>query len=257
MLDILLFTSRGNCRQQQDAISVDGEVIQASEHLSQRRVDCHALLLGLADGVATSPAAARASKLALGFLSQSLAGSPDDCMDGLMTGRHVRAVQHKLSASLAGNRQSYGASTTIVAAHIVDNRLSVLNVGDSRAYLRHASGEIRQLSRDHTELERLRDEGLLVDGQEYASMYSALSDCLVADPEAVDFRIHRSVTTLHPGDLLVLCSDGVHDVLGDARWLELLAQAEAPIDLAERTREAVLGAGTPDNFSLVVAAIAR
>jgi len=256
LLDILLFTSRGNCRQQQDAISVDSEVIQAAEHLSQRRVDSHALLLGLADGVATSPAAARASKLALGFLSQALTGSPDDCMDGLMTGRHVRAVQHKLSATLAGNRQSYGASTTIVAAHIVDNRLSVLNVGDSRAYLKSASGEIRQLSRDHTELERLRDEGPLVDGQEYASMYSALSDCLVADPEAVDFRIHRSVVNLNPGDLIVLCSDGVHEVLGDVRWLELLGQAEASINFAQRTRHAVLGAGAPDNFSIIVADMA-
>lgn len=256
VIDILLFSSRGNCRQQQDAISVNSEVIQANEHLSQRRVNSRALLLGLADGVATSPAAARASTLALSFLSQSLAGSPDDCMDGLMTGRHVRAVQHRLSASLAGNRQSYGASTTIVAVHMVENRLSVLNVGDSRAYLRSVSGEIRQLSRDHTELERLRDEGLLVDGTEYASMYSALSDCLVADPEAVDFRIHRSVAKLQPGDLIVLCSDGIHDVLGNARWMELLGRVETLLDLAERTRQAVLDAGAPDNFSMIVAAMA-
>ncbi len=62
MIDILLFSSRGHCRQQQDAISVDAEVIQADEHLSQRRVDAHELLLGLADGVAASRAAAHASK---------------------------------------------------------------------------------------------------------------------------------------------------------------------------------------------------
>lgn len=73
MIDILLFSSRGHCRQQQDAISVGSEVIQANEHLSQHRASSHTLLLGLADGVATSPAAARASKLAQGFLSQSLA----------------------------------------------------------------------------------------------------------------------------------------------------------------------------------------
>jgi len=231
-------------------------VIQASEHLSQRRLDSCDVLLGLADGVATSPAAARASRLSLSFLSQSLASSPEGCIDGLITGRYVRAAQQKLSAALARSRKTYGASSTIVAAHLVGNRLSVVNVGDSRAYLRSATGEIRQLSRDHTELERLREEGLLEDGKEYASMYSSLSDCLVADPEAEDFQIHRTVAELNFGELLVLCSDGVHEVLGDSKWREVIGEAEAAMELVLRAKDEIFQLGAPDNFSIIVAELA-
>lgn len=86
-------------------------------------------------------------------------------------------------------------------------------------------------------------------------MYNALSDCLVADPEAVDFKIQRTVTELHPGDLLILCSDGVHEVLGDIAWQELMREAKTPLELAQRTCKEVLQADAPDNFSIAVAAV--
>lgn len=126
-----------------------------------------------------------------------------------------------------------------------------MNVGDSRAYRRSAEGEVTQISRDHTELNRLRESGLADAGVDYASIYDALSDCLIADPEESRFSIHAEVLQLHFGDLLILCSDGVHDVLGDSAWRSLMAAHSMPETLVRTTREHVLAAKAPDNFTVI------
>ena len=83
------------------------------------------------------------------------------------------------------------------------------------------------------------------------SIYDALSDCLIADPEETGFAIHCESLELQDGDLLILCSDGVHDVLGDAAWRALIAEHATPQALVQQTRQRVLAAGAPDNFSII------
>lgn len=168
-----------------------------------------------------------------------------------MGARHVRAAQQQLSGALASGWLKHGASTTLVGAHIRGNQLAVVNSGDSRAYLPPRGRRRGPLSRDHTQRRCLLDEGFAVDGVEYASIYDALSDCLVADPEAADFAVHRQTTTLRPGDRLLLCSDGVHDVLDGSAWLTDIAQQRSPSDLVRGTRSLVLKNGAPDNFSMI------
>ncbi|MCB1606123.1 MAG: protein phosphatase 2C domain-containing protein [Xanthomonadales bacterium] len=254
MIEVVACSGRGISPEQQDALAVGPGVVQSSNYWSHASVDVDELLIAVADGVASSPAAARASRLSLTYLHAVLLESPQWCVDGLVTGRHIRAVQQRLSARLARSRASYGASTTIVAAHLVGARVAVLNVGDSRAYLRRAaSSDVRLISRDHTELASLRDEiGFRAD-MEYASIYEALSDCLIADPEEADFAINRQTVDLGIDDLLVLCSDGVHDVLGNVRWTELIAKVEDPVLLVKQARAEVIAAGATDNFSVVAA----
>jgi len=85
-----------------------------------------------------------------------------------------------------------------VAVHVKDGHAVVLNVGDSRAYLRAPAGSVRQLRRDHSELQRLRDSGEVDADTSDASFYDALSDCLVADPQESDFAIHRATDAQCP-----------------------------------------------------------
>ena len=135
-------------------------------------------LFAIADGVASGPAAAKASKLAVQALAASLKAQPEGSFDGLVAARHVRAVQQRLCEALAAGRLAYGASTTIVAVHVRGDRTAVVNSGDSRAYLLRHGGDIERLSRDHSERQRMIDEGCASVDIEYASVYSALSDCL-------------------------------------------------------------------------------
>ncbi len=247
MIDFALCTHRGSSIEQQDALLVGNRVLQSAHMLYAAEVDANDLLIAVADGVATSPSASLASRrylAALAKVSAHAAGQP-------MTARHVRAAHQLFCDELTRKRSSYGASTTLVAAHIIGRRVAVLNVGDSRAYRRSVSGDVVQISRDHTELNRLRESGIAAAGVEYGSIYDALSDCLVADPEEMGFAIHCESLELQDGDLLILCSDGVHDVLGDVAWRALIAEHAAPQALVQQTRQRVFAAGAPDNFSVI------
>ena len=242
---------RGKPVQQQDALLVQGEVRQSKNLLPVEKEFDDEVLIALADGVAASPNAHLASRFILGELPRVLNEHAQWCQDGLMNGRHLREVHARLCEELARRPQMYGSSSTIVAAQFKGSRAVVLNTGDSRAYLRKCDGSIRQLSQDHTELQRLRDAGTADATIEYASLYGALSDCLIADSEESDFAIHLVTLTLAPGELLVLCTDGVHDVLGDAPWQTMMTQHADPITLAEAARSALLAVDAYDNFSVI------
>ncbi len=245
---------RGRNRHQQDAMWLAGEACQYAD-MPPREVHAGTdVLIAIADGVATSPTPARASLLTVQSLVERLQAQPEWSFDGLLGTRHVRAAQTALCDALASRRLAWGASTTLVAAHLRGNRLAIVNSGDSRAYLIRANGDTTQLSRDHTELQHLIDSGQAQAGIEYASVYHALSDCLIADPEAEDFAVHRETTELKPGDRLILCSDGVHDVLDETAWLVAMAAPSDPLKMVEVTRRAVLERGAPDNFSMLALA---
>ena len=248
MLQVAFCTHRGSSREQQDAALIGNKVIQSAHMTYSEEVDRDQLLVAIADGVATSPMASLASRRYLAALARVSA----DAVGQPMNARQVRAAHQLFCDELTRKRSSYGASTTLVAAHVIGRHVAVLNVGDSRAYRRSASGEVMQISRDHTELNRLRESGIADAGVEYGSIYDALSDCLIADPEETGFAIHCESLELQDGDLLILCSDGVHDVLGDVAWRALIAVHATPQALVQQTRHRVFAAGAPDNFSIIV-----
>lgn len=242
---------RGNNPGQQDAMWLMGRLFQQDD-LPPQLFDCHDGLFAVADGLANSPTPERASRLAVEALAKSLHDHPEwTGYDGLPSTRHVHAAQAALCDALASRQLLPGSSTTLVAACVQQNHVAVLNSGDSRAYLIRSDGSAKQLSRDHTELRRMIDNGEAQAGVEYASMYYVLSDCLAAAPECDDFAVHRETTELHPGDRLILCSDGAHDVLDDLTWLAAMAVQPDPVKMVEATREAVLARGAPDNFSII------
>ncbi len=153
----------------------------------------------------------------------------------------------------ASKGKTFGASTTLVAVEFLEDRCRVLNVGDSRAYRIAADGEWRQISHDHTLLNAYIARGEADAQQEYASLYDSLDSCLVADDEELDFPVHSAEAPFLPGDRLLLCSDGVHDTLGDARLIKLTDPSLTVLQQVDVWRKAVLAAGAPDNFSMLLA----
>lgn len=245
---------KGRSGQQQDAMCLAGKVMQEADFVPARIPTGSPALIAIADGVAASPTAARVSLLALQALDRNVHQHPEWSMDGMINARHVRAVQQDLCDAAARGRLAANASTTLVAAQIRGNCVAIVNSGDSRAYLLRGNDSSRRLSRDHSELQNLLDSGEAEAGVAYASVYDALSDCLVAGPYAEDFAVHHETTQLASGDRLILCSDGVHDVLSETEWLAAMRAQRDPLDMVVYTRHAVLDAGAPDNFSMLAVA---
>jgi PPM family protein phosphatase len=241
---------RGAPLRQEDAIWASEQVFQSDDLTPQALGVLDESIFAIADGVAASPMASTASRLALEFFAAAVAAHSDWTFDALAGARHVRAAQSALCDAAKRGALARGASTTVVAAHLVGDRVAILNSGDSRAYVVLGSGDVGQLSQDHTVLAELSSQGHVSPSAEYASAYGAVTDCLIADPQADDFAVFRATTTLREGDSLVLCSDGVYSSL-DREWPSSWDLSD-PMRAATRLREAVLAAGALDNFSFII-----
>ena len=165
--------------------------------------------------------------------------------------RMVRRV-HGLLCDRYAQGRTFGSSTTLVATQIIGNRCIVVNVGDSRVYRITADGSWETLSRDHTVIEGLRQQGQASCDLEYAHIYDALDSCLIADDEETEFSVHRRVSPFEVGDTLLLCSDGVHQTLGQKILEQLFDPRHTTHSQVDLFRTAVLRAGAPDNFSLML-----
>ncbi|MDR2196059.1 MAG: protein phosphatase 2C domain-containing protein [Gallionellaceae bacterium] len=231
---------------QQDALWNGRQAIQ-EKAIASAAYPCHAdsLLLAVADGIANSPSPHLASRFVIETLGQMGSDAP-------LTPRLVRDIHGRLCDRYAKGK-TLGSTTTLVAARCAGDACEIVNVGDSRAYRISATGEWTQLSRDHTLLNDLIDEGMAESGVEYAGLYQMLAHCLAADHEEDSFAVHHCRTPFLRGDNLLLCSDGLHDVLSDEKLCGLFDASISPLDQVKRWRKAVMAAGAPDNFSIILA----
>jgi len=142
-----------------------------------------------------------------------------------------------------------GMGTTLVAALFNEDRVWVGHVGDSRAY-RLRGGRLEQLSRDHSLLQEQIDAGLLTPEEAVYSMNRNLVTRAVGVEPDVELEVvgHE----LRAGDVVLLCSDGLSDMLPDAA----IAQVMRASDSLEMTAQALIAAanaaGGRDNISVVL-----
>lgn len=254
--EVAFLMHRGAAKTQQDALAI-GDQCHQRDDLGIRQASFDSgLLVALADGLAVSPDARAASLHCVSALGEFVARHPDWSFNGLVNARHVRAVHRSLCEAVQHRRIIPGASTTLVAVHLQGTRLAVVNSGDSRAYLVRAGCSPRPLSHDHTERSRMIEAGEWPEDFIGSSVYSALSDCLVAGPDTDDFAVHGVVLDIVPGDRIVLCTDGVHDVLPDDAWESMLSGNLELRDFVTTVRTGVFAVGAEDNFSLIAVDLA-
>jgi protein phosphatase len=139
-----------------------------------------------------------------------------------------------------------GATTTLLL--IDKDQAHWAHIGDSRLY--HLQGEVlTQISRDHNLAQELFEEGKISkEEQQQHPLAHFLSQCLGEDdiePESGSFRIS-------PDDILLLCSDGVHDMLDDIKILRCISGTSNLTERANSLMQAALTAGGKDNISLIL-----
>lgn len=142
-----------------------------------------------------------------------------------------------------------GTSTTATVALFDGSRLGFGHVGDSRAYL-FRDGEISQLTRDHTFVQSLIDEGRITEAE--ARVHPHRNMILKALDGFQEVEPDLFVIELVAGDRVLLCSDGASGVLDDGRLADILNSGSPDFAAVELVR-ASLEAGSTDNVTCVVA----
>ena len=147
------------------------------------------------------------------------------------------------------NPQYAGMGTTLVVAVFRDNRVLLGHVGDSRCY-RLREGKLQQITRDHSLLQEQIDAGLITPEQAAFSANKNLVTRAVGVEDTVLLETHQH--DVQAGDVFLLCSDGLSDMLDDDGIAEVLQRHES---LEEGTRaliEAANEAGGKDNISVIL-----
>ena len=142
-----------------------------------------------------------------------------------------------------------GMGTTLVAALVQDGVCHIVNVGDSRAYL--VSGEgIRQITRDHSLVEDLVQRGEIT--RELARFHPQkhlITRALGVGEEAQADLFEEPCV---PGSFLLLCSDGLSNVMDDQELLYEIIHGGEVSDCCQRLLDTVLSRGAPDNMTAVL-----
>ncbi|MFZ5865314.1 MAG: PP2C family protein-serine/threonine phosphatase [Thermodesulfobacteriota bacterium] len=167
-------------------------------------------------------------------------------------------------AALAANRavlvkslerdERLGMGSTVAGIAIHGYTVSAINVGDSRLYLIR-DGSIEQISRDHTLAEDQFARGILTREElRDSQLKHILSSVLGVDDEV---RVHMEELFVLPGDIVLLCTDGLYGVLEDAEMLGMIQQSPVGPETLSRLVDEVNARGGPDNTTVALAVFRR
>ncbi|HET7431816.1 MAG TPA: protein phosphatase 2C domain-containing protein [Nocardioides sp.] len=202
----------------------------------------------VADGVGGAAAGEVASATTTYVVSALAAARPDDDPAVLLVDA-VRLAHAELRRGIADDATRTGMATTLIAALIRRDQVTLVHVGDSRAYLLR-DGELSRLSSDHTFVQSLVDAGRLTPEEAARHPYrSVVLRSVNADDEPGPVVMDPD---LRLGDRLLLCSDGLTDFVPDETLAGLLGEPD-PDDAAVRLVEAALATGGRDNVTCLVA----
>ncbi|MFO0906305.1 MAG: protein phosphatase 2C domain-containing protein [Pirellulales bacterium] len=162
--------------------------------------------------------------------------------------KDARHVHRKLLDEAQRNPQLRGMASTLTAAVVYQHRFVLIHLGDSRAYLLQG-GEVSQISRDHTLAEEMR-HSQVVDPR-MVRMANVLTNCLGGDDGQL--RVETREMRWGLGDQLLICSDGLSDVVSLDEIKTALTESPIAQEACNRLMAMALDRGGRDNITLVVA----
>jgi len=217
----------------------------------------------LADGMGGYNAGEVASGIAVELIrtemKKSLSNKSPEELNGQNAEQLIEMHSTRANTTIYKASQSQpqysGMGTTLVVALWHDNQLTVGHIGDSRLY-RLRGGALEQITRDHSLLQEQIDSGMITKEQARHSQNKNLVTRAVGiDPE-VETEIHTY--SVQPGDVYLLCSDGLSDMVTDEDVQLTLASLAANLPLAaEQLVQLANDNGGRDNISVILVRIAK
>jgi serine/threonine protein phosphatase PrpC len=214
----------------------------------RRNEDAYVLdppLFAVADGMGGAQAGEIASQIAAAALRDASGQPGEDAVATL-----IREANRRVYEAAATDEARSGMGTTVTAALVEDGSVRIGHVGDSRAY-RIRAGRLEQLTDDHSLVAELVRSGRL--SQEEADVHpqrSVITRVLGTDP---DVDVDTFSVEAIPGDVFMLCSDGLTSMVDDAAILEIVERHRASLEQAARALvDAANRGGGEDNITVLL-----
>jgi protein phosphatase len=224
------------------------------------RFDETGYVMMVADGMGGAAAGEIASRMAISTLVNIVLDVPDwimklDADSAKKMMRRAVGYYQKVDSALAemgkADPQLRGMGTTMTVGYSIGVDLFVFHVGDSRAYL-FRDGKLRQLTHDHTHVQKLVDAGTIT--REEAATHRlrhVLTNAIGGKAKRIGVDVQRLGIT--DGDRLLLCSDGLTEVVADGEIADVLRRGKAPEVVCRSLVDLALERGGPDNVTVVTA----
>jgi protein phosphatase len=223
-------------------------------------------LLVLADGMGGLKAGEVASAMAVELVVDEVrslmkhleSGQSDEesgyAMESLAVGRAVVNANTAIFDA-AQEPECQGMGTTLVVLLFYDNRLTVAHVGDSRLY-RLRDGELEQVTLDHSLVQELVDRGFYTPEEARTATNKNIVTRALGIAGEVDYDMQEEVALV--GDVYLLCSDGLNDMVEDDVIRTILKENQDNLDQAARMLvDAANDGGGRDNVSVMLARVDR
>ncbi len=217
------------------------------------QLDRNTLLCVVCDGMGGAKSGNIASSLAADVFTQEVKRSYSSLMDREKVDQMLRSAVKLANFTVYDQAQQFeefdGMGTTLVAVLVRGKKATIINVGDSRAYGINDQG-IFQLSTDHSLVQMMVDRGELT--PEAAKTYpgkNLITRAIGTEPVVLSDMIHLDVAK---GDFLLLCSDGLSNMMDDQEILFEVVHGAAPADCCQRLLSIAKNRGAPDNVTSVL-----
>lgn len=211
-------------------------------------------LLAIADGMGGAAAGELASTVAILQLAEiDDAYLAEELLPKLRQALHD--ARSELQYRVHANPRLHGMGTTCIALLRAQDKIGMVHIGDSRAYLLR-DGKLTQITHDHTYVQYLVDHGQIT--AEEARTHPERNKILYAlDGSQTELRIDESMREARPGDRWLLSSDGLFGVVSDETIATVMATQDDLDECAEQLIGLALAAGAPDNVTVVLGEVLK
>lgn len=203
-------------------------------------------MFAVADGMGGAQAGEVASSLAVEAFADA---DPESLPAEKLLRQTIQDANRRIFEHAQGDSSRSGMGTTLTAALVRGDEISFGHVGDSRAYVLR-EGKLKQITNDHSLVEELRRQGRLTRDQAAEHpQRSVITRALGPEPEVV---VDTMTFQGRPGDLYLLCSDGLTTMLNDEELLAILRRGGELERAARRLVKAANDRGGRDNITVVL-----
>ena len=216
-------------------------------YTSQRPVGSLPNLFIVADGMGGHNAGDFASKAAVETMVNEISASQEKDPERILESA-IKAANGRIRKKAGENPELEGMGTTVVAAVCLEGRLEVANVGDSRLYI--VNSDIRQITRDHSLVEETvrmggipREEARNHPDKNIITRAVGAAEMVEPDFFSVPYE---------KGDIVLLCSDGLTNMLEDEEIRMIISGARDIVEMAQELVKAANERGGRDNISVIL-----